>query len=214
MQEHARHRHVREEPLSAASARISPLAVALTLGAAAFAVTLGITGPRLRGRDGSGPAYVRIGDLATIAAMHEARAAQDAAGGRARRDALAQLPALAQETVGRAAGADLEPAGWIPDDVRNVELAPGVHGTMVLYRHEDSDATLSVTMLPDDGRAAHPDGFGRTVPLAPGDEWLEAVADDAGSRAHVAYALADGQVLWLVLADRRSTLVPVAKLLK
>ena len=69
-------------------------------------------------------------------------------------------------------------------------------------------------MLPDEGRAVRYDGFGRPIPLAPGDEWLERVTDDAHGRSRMAYAFADGRVLWLVLADRRSALVPVAKLLK
>jgi hypothetical protein len=206
--------HVREEPPPPPPVGISPIATALTLAVVVFAVVLGMTAPRLRDRHGTVQQDLPIGDLATIAAMHEARAAADALGGRARESALAQLPQLATETVARTGAADLSRAGWIPDDARNVELAPNVHGTMVIYRHEDSDATLSVTMLPDDGRAVRYDGFGRAVPLAPGDEWLEAVTDDSGARPHVAYAFADGKVLWLVLADRRTTLVPVAKLLR
>ena len=167
-----------------------------------------------RSRHGVALPDLPVGDLATIAAMHEERATQDAQAGRSRETALAQLPALAAETVGRTAGADLLHAGWTADDARNVELAPNVHGTMVIYRHEDSDASLSVTMLPDEGRAVRYDGFGRTIPLAPGDEWLERVTDDSHGRSRMAYAFADGRVLWLVLADRRSALVPVAKLLK
>ena len=61
------------------------------------------------------------------------------------------------------------------------------------------------------------DGFGRAVPLAPGDEWIDAVVDDesaiAGSAAgaRVAYAFADGHVLWIVLAEDRRTIRAVAR---
>jgi hypothetical protein len=95
-----------------------------------------------------------------------------------------------------------------------VELAPQVLGTMVIYRNAAGTDALSVTMLPDDGRAVRYDGFGRAVPLAPGDEWLEALTDDEGDRARTAFAFADGRILWLVLAENRAAVAGVAKLLK
>lgn len=194
--------------------RISPAATVLTLAAVAFAVLVGVTGPRLRDRVGSVQQDHPLGDLAAIAAMHEARAGADALGGRERDAALARLPDLAEATVGRRGAPDLSLAGWEPDDARNVELAPGVMGTMVLYRGNGSAERLSVTMLPDRGQAVRYDGFGRAAPIAPGDEWLELLEDGSGERPRAAYALADGRVLWLVLAGSRSEAAQVARLLK
>ena len=194
--------------------RISPAATVLTLAAVAFAVLVGVTGPRLRDRVGSVQQDHPLGDLAAIAAMHEARAGADALGGRERDAALARLPDLAEATVGRRGAPDLSSAGWQPDDARNVELAPGVMGTMVLYRGDGSTAPLSVTMLPDRGQAVRYDGFGRAAPIAPGDEWLELLDDGSGETPRAAYALADGRVLWLVLAGSRAEAARVARLLK
>ncbi len=194
--------------------RISPAATALTLAAVAFAVIVGVTGPRLRDRVGSVQQDHPLGDLAAIAAMHESRAGADALGGRERDAALARLPDLAEATVGRRGAPDLSSAGWQPDDARNVELAPGVMGTMVLYRGNGSAAPLSVTMLPDRGQAVRYDGFGRAAPIAPGDEWLELLDDGSGEPPRAAYALADGRVLWLVLAGSRAEAARVARLLK
>ena len=194
--------------------RISPAATALTVAVLFFAVMIGITAPRLRDRHGTVQQDLPVGDLVAIAAMHEARAAEDIEEGRQRAAALAKLPELATETVGRTTGADLAGAGWTPDDARNVELAPQVLGTMVIYRNAAGTDALSVTMLPDDGRAVRYDGFGRAVPLAPGDEWLEALTDDEGARARTAFAFADGRILWLVLAENRAAVAGVAKLLK
>lgn len=191
---------------------MSPVATTLALAAVAFAVVVGITGPRLRDRHGTSQQDTPVGDLAVIAAMHEERAMLDALGGRARESALARLPDLAGQTIGRRDAPDLSKAGWHADDARNVELAPGILGTMVLYRSEEGDGTLSVVMLPDRGQVIRYDGFGRAMPLAPGDEWAESVAEDGGTRT--AYALADGHVLWLVLADRRSAIGAVARLLR
>lgn len=195
--------------------RISPLATALTLAVVGFAIVIGITGPRLRDRQGPAQPELPLGELATIAAMHEARALSDIMEGRSREAALAKIPELIKLAAldkQPMTAADLSTAGWMLEDARNAELAPGVTGTMVLYRHEDSGATLSVVMLPDQGRAVRFDGFGRAVALAPGDEWLETVAEDF--RGRTAYALADGRILWLVLAERPSALTPVAKLLR
>ena len=194
--------------------RISPAATVLTLAAVAFAVIIGVTGPRLRDRVGSVQQDHPLGDLAAIAAMHESRAGADAAGGRERDAALARLPDLADATVGRRGAPDLSSAGWEPDDARNVELAPGILGTMVLYRGGASGGPLSVTMLPDRGNAVRYDGFGRAAPIAPGDEWLELLEDDSGAPARAAYALSDGRTLWLVLAGSRSEAAQVARLLK
>lgn len=202
----------RESRLRSAPARMSPTATVLAVAAVAFAVAVGITGPRLRDRHGTAQQDTPIGDLAVIAAMHEERAMLDALGGRARESALARLPDLAERTVGRRDAPDLSKAGWHADDARNVELAPGILGTMVLYRSEEGDGTLSVVMLPDRGQVIRYDGFGRAMPLAPGDEWAESVAEDGSTRT--AYAFADGHVLWLVLADRRSAIGAVARLLR
>lgn len=200
------------EPPCPAAARISPLATALALAAVGFAVVVGVTGPRLRDRHGTAQQDTPVGDLAVIAAMHEERAALDAVGGRSRDSALARLPDLAEQTVGRRGAPDLAAAGWHAEDARNVELAPGLLGTMVLYADEDGDGTLSVVMLPDLGQVIRHDGFGRAMPLAPGDEWMESVTEDGTRR--IAYALADGRVLWLVLAERRSAIGAVARLLR
>lgn len=200
------------EPQERAAVRMSLPATALALAAVGFAVVVGVTGPRLRDRHGTTQQDTPIGDIAVIAAMHEERAAIDAMGGRSRESALARLPDLAEQTVGRRGAPDLAAAGWHAEDARNVELAPGILGTMVLYAGEDGDETLSVVMLPDRGQVIRYDGFGRGVPLAPGDEWMEAVAEDGGRR--IAYGLADGRVLWLVLAERRAAIGAVARLLR
>ena len=193
---------------------ISPLATFLTLAAVAFAMVVGMTAPRLRDRHGSPQQDLPLGDLAAIAAMHEARAASDAAAGRERERAIDALPELTAATVGTRAAPDLEPGGWTLDDARNVELSPGRLGTMLLFRSPDRDGRLSVTLMPDDGRAVRLDGFGRAAPLAPGDEWLERLEPGDSGPSRLAWALADGRVLWLVLAERDADVAGVAPLLK
>lgn len=193
---------------------ISPLATFLTLAAVAFAMVVGMTAPRLRDRHGSPQQDLPLGDLAAIAAIHESRAQSDAAAGRERERAIDALPELTAATVGTRAAPDLGPAGWTLDDARNVELSPGRLGTMLLFRSGDRDGRLSVTLLPDDGRAVRLDGFGRAAPLAPGDEWLERLEPADSGPERVAWALADGRVLWLVLAERDADLARVAPLLK
>jgi hypothetical protein len=196
---------------------ISPVATVLTLLSVALAVATGIAAPRLRDRHASAQQEATIDELATVAAMHESRALLDMSRGRARDAALALIDEIARETVGRDTCADLADAGLHPVDARIVELAPDLRGAMVLYGTDEGDRTVSVTMLPDRGHAVRLDGFGRAVPLAPGDEWLDAVVDAesaaAGSTAgpRVAYAFADGRVLWIVLADDRRTIRAVAR---
>lgn len=204
----------RESARGTRSVAISPLATFLTLAAVAFAVVVGMTAPRLRDRHGSPQQDQPLGDLAAIAAIHESRAAQDAAGGRSRERAIEALAELTASTVGTRDAPDLAAAGWTLDDVRNVELAPGRLGTMLLFRADRTEARLSVTLLADDGHAVRLDGFGRAAPIAPGQEWLERLEPDDGGPPRVAWALADGRVLWLVLADRDSDVARVAPLLK
>lgn len=195
----------------------SPLAIALTLACVAFAVLVGVTGPRLRARHGSAQQDLPLGELAQVAALHEARALLDMQRGRSREAALTLLADIARETVGRDRGADLEEAGFRPLDARIVEVAPGVKGAMVVYASAAPERIASVTMLPDDGRTVLIDGFGRAMPLAPGQEWIDAViADDSTAAAsnagpRIAYAFADGTVLWVVLADDRATLASIAR---
>ena len=196
---------------------ISPVATILTLLSVALAVATGIAAPRLRDRHASAQQEATIDELATVAAMHESRALLDMSRGRARDAALALIDEIARETVGRETCADLAEAGLRPIDARIVELAPDIRGAMVVYGTDEGDRTVSVTMLPDRGAAVRLDGFGRAVPLAPGDEWLDAVVDAesavAGSTAgpRVAYAFADGRVLWIVLAEDRRTIRAVAR---
>jgi hypothetical protein len=52
---------------------ISPLATALTLACVAFAVVLGITGPRLRDRHGSHQQDHPIAEVALVAALPQHR---------------------------------------------------------------------------------------------------------------------------------------------
>ena len=196
---------------------ISPVATILTLLSVALAVATGIAAPRLRDRHASAQQEATIDELAAVAAMHESRALLDMARGRARDAALALIDEIARETVGRDTCADLAEAGLHPIDARIVELAPDIRGAMVVYGTDEGDRTVSVTMLADKGQAVRLDGFGRAVPLAPGDEWLDAVVDAesavAGSTAgpRVAYAFADGRVLWIVLAEDRRTIRAVAR---
>jgi hypothetical protein len=92
--------------------RISPAATVLTLAAVAFAVLVGVTGPRLRDRVGSVQQDHPLGDLAAIAAMHEARAGADALGGRERDAALARLrTSPRQRSAGAARPTSRPPAG-------------------------------------------------------------------------------------------------------
>jgi hypothetical protein len=85
---------------------------------------------------------------------------------------------------------------------------------MVLYKNHETNAILSVIMIPDDGRPVRFDGFGRAIPIAPGDEWLQLLAADESGHARTAYALSDGRVLWLVIGNGQSAIARVAKLLK
>ena len=206
----------RESPTPQHRTKVSPVAIGLTFATVIFAVVIGLTGPRLRERQGTTQQDLPIGDLATIAAMHEMRATTDIADGRDREAALAKLPELMREALGaRATSApDLSTVGWSADDARNVELAPGVLGTMVLYKNHETNAILSVIMIPDDGRPVRFDGFGRAIPIAPGDEWLQLLAADESGHARTAYALSDGRVLWLVIGNGQSAIARVAKLLK
>ncbi|MFM7798467.1 MAG: hypothetical protein ACKPBA_05730 [Planctomycetota bacterium] len=193
---------------------ISPLATALTLAAVAFAVAVGMTAPRLRDRHGSPQQDLPLGDLAAIAAIHESRAEEDAAAGRARERAIEALAELTAATVGTRTAPDLASTAWSLDDVRNVELAPGLTGTMLLYRSPERPTRLSITMLPDAGHAVRLDGFGRAAPIAPGQEWRGRLEPSDRGPARVAWALADGRVLWLVLAEREQDVAVVAPLLK
>ena len=206
----------RESPTPQHRTKVSPVAIGLTFATVIFAVVIGLTGPRLRERQGTTQQDLPIGDLATIAAMHEMRATTDIADGRDREAALAKVPELMREALGaRATSApDLSAVGWSADDARNVELAPGFLGTMVLYKNYETNAILSVIMLPDDGRPVRFDGFGRAIPIAPGDEWLQLLAADESGHARTAYALSDGRVLWLVIGNGQSAIARVAKLLK
>ncbi len=144
----------RESPTPQHRTKVSLVAIGLTLAMVIFAVVIGLTGPRLRERQGTTQQDLPIGDLATIAAMHEMLAATDFARGRDHEAALAKLPELMREALGaRATSApDLSAVGWSADDARNVELAPGVLGTMVLYKNHETNAMLSVIMISDDGR--------------------------------------------------------------
>lgn len=190
--------------------RSSPVAVALTVLAIGFAVVVGATGPRLRERQGSIQQDLPVGELAAAAMLHEARSAQDIRAGRSRAAALDRMDALAMDTLGRPMP-DLGDAGFIPEDARIVELAPDLHALMVVYRSDASADVASVAIVPDEGRIVRLDGFGRALPLAPGDEWEESVADDR-ERGRVAWAVSDGRLLHLVLAPDRAALVRIAPL--
>ncbi len=191
---------------------VSPLATALTLACVAFAVVLGITGPRLRDRHGSHQQDHPLAEVALVATLHERRAAQDAERGRERGAALDRLPSMLAEVVGRGAP-DLSAAGLEPLDARIVELAPGLRGVMVPYGTPQAGTVATVTLMPDRGDVVRLDGFGRALPLAPGVEWLEPVSDeDLAERT--AWAMADGRTLWLVLADDRAGVAAVARLLR
>ena len=194
--------------------RLSPAATVLALGAVAFAVAVGISGPRLADRTGSAQQDPAIGELAGMAARYEERIAFDLARAAGAEGGLALVGELTAATVGERAAVDLRPAGWTADDAHNVELLPGLMATMVRYEGEEPGASLSVTMLPDDGRAVRYDGFGQALPLAPGQEWLGSARAGTGAPERVAYAYADGRILWIVLAPSRRELQPVARLLR
>ena len=206
----------RESPTPQHRTKVSPMTTAKITVANVRPIATGLTGPRLRERHGTTQQDLPIGDLATIAAMHEMLAATDFARGRDHEAALAKLPELMREALGaRATSApDLSTVGWSADDARNVELAPGVLGTMVLYKNHETNAILSVIMIPDDGRPVRFDGFGRAIPIAPGDEWLQLLAADESGHTRTAYALSDGRVLWLVIGNGQAAIARVAKLLK
>jgi hypothetical protein len=68
-------------------------------------------------------------------------------------------------------------------------------------------------MLPDRGDVVRLDGFGRALPLAPGEEWIDVVSDE-GLPGRTAWAMADGRTLWLVLAGDRADVAAVARLLR
>lgn len=191
---------------------ISPLATALTLACVAFAVVLGITGPRLRDRHGSHQQDHPLAEVALVAALHERRAEQDAERGRERDAALDRLPSMLAEVAGRSAP-DLSPAGLSPIDARIVELAPALRGVMVSYGSPEAATAATVVLMPDRGDVVRLDGFGRALPLAPGDEWLETVSDE-GLPGRTAWAMADGRTLWLVLADDRADVAAVARHLR
>jgi hypothetical protein len=194
--------------------RPSPAATVLALGAVAFAVAVGVSGPRLADRTGSAQQDPAVGELAEMAARYEERIAFDLARAAGGEGGLALVGALSAATVGERAAVDLQPAGWAADDAHNVELLPGLMGTMVRYEGEEPGTWLSVTMLPDDGRAVRYDGFGQARPLAPGQEWLGSARAGTGAPERVAYAFADGRILWIVLAPSRRELQPVAGLLR
>ncbi len=204
-----RHRH-RERH----SPKISALAVGLTIAAVGVAILMGVAGPRLRERHGSTQQELPVGELASIAALHESQAAYDILNGRSREAALERMDALAAETIGRATAPDFSAAGFDPDDARIVELAPNVHALMVIYRGREDDEILTVAMLPDDGRVVRYDGFGRALPFPPGDEWIETMLDEHGAPRRTAYATSDGRVFWLLLASGRPTLARTAPMLR
>ena len=61
----------RESPTPQHRTKVSPVAIGLTFATVIFAVVIGLTGPRLQERHGTTQQDLPIGDLATIAAMHE-----------------------------------------------------------------------------------------------------------------------------------------------
>ncbi|MFO0961610.1 MAG: hypothetical protein U0625_01750 [Phycisphaerales bacterium] len=195
-------------------ARISPVAVGLTLAAVAFAVMLGVKGPRLRERHGSTQQDLPVGELATMAALHEAQAAYDILNGRSREAALDRMDQLAAETIGHATAPDFTSIGYDADDARIVEIAPSVHALMVLYRNREDDEILTVAMLPDDGRVVRYDGFGRALPFPPGDEWFEVLADEQGGSRRAAFATSDGRIFWLLLGNGPQALSKAAAKLR
>jgi hypothetical protein len=197
-----------------AGARLSPAATVLALGTVAFAVALGIAGPRLRGRTASTQQDCAVGELAEMAARYEERVELDLARAAGGEGGLPRIRELTAATVGPRDPVDLSSAGWLADDAHNVELQPGLMATMVRYESDPAGSSVTVTMLPDDGRAVRYDGFGRAVPLAPGQEWLGSVRAGTGAPERVAYAFADGDTLWIVLARSRTELVPAARLLR
>ena len=214
MQEGAADIDGRERRAQAGAVRASPLAVALTIAAVGGAVLLGVFGPRLRDRTGSVQQDPGIGELAELAARYEEQMGLEAPFGGDRASALPRMRELTAATVGGRDAPDLSRAGWTPLDVRNVELAPGTFATMVTYAGEDQGRELAVAMLEDTGRAVRHDGFGRAVPLAPGQEWTGDARAGSGARDRSAWAFADGRVLWIVLADRPSDLPAVARILE
>lgn len=197
-----------------AGARLSPAATVLALGTVAFAVALGIAGPRLRGRTASAQQDCAVGELAEMAARYEERVELDLARAAGGEGGLPRIRELAAATVGPRDPVDLSPAGWLADDAHNVELQPGLMATMVRYESDPAGSWITVTMLPDDGRTVRYDGFGRAVPLAPGQEWLGSVRAGTGAPERTAYAYADGKTLWIVLARSRTELAPAARLLR
>ncbi len=188
---------------------VSPVAVALSVIAIGVAVAIGVTGPRLRERQASTQQDLPVGEVAVAVARHQMQSAIDLREGRSAAAALERMDRLATDTMGHPMP-DLSEAGYAPEDARIVELGPDMHALMVVYRDAAAGDVASVVLLPDDGRVVRLDGFGRALPLAPGDEWDEALTDDRGDPAGAAWATTDGRVLHVLLARDRAVLARLA----
>ncbi|MFO0782975.1 MAG: hypothetical protein U0636_04765 [Phycisphaerales bacterium] len=191
-------------------ARVSPAAVLATLAAVVAAVVIGMTGPHLRDRAGGAQQDQPIGELAIMAELNEAQAAYDQAHGRSQEVTPDRTSALAAEVLGHPALVpDLTAHGYQLRDARVVPLSTDLRALALLYRPEHGAGALSVFMMPDHGRIVRFDGFGRALPLAPGEEWAGSGIERNG-RPRTVYAATDGGTLWMVTAATPDDVIRVA----
>ncbi len=187
-----------------------PLVAALLLIAAS--VVIGVFGPRL-GDGRAADALQPIGDLAVASRdvqermQLEALERPEAAPG----PTSADLAALATESLGVDWTApDLATLGGVPILAGPVPLAPDGRGVAILYEFEDRGPSRFVTLvaLPDAGRYAIFDEFGRARVLDPAQAILESDRhEDADGPSTLVWS--DGTMLFIARSDERMTLVAV-----
>lgn len=196
---------------SAPRDRISPMAVALTAAAVVLAMVVGLTGPRLRDRHASSQQEMPIGELAFAAEHREAQQAFDVARRSAAPVTPERLETLSREVFDEAHLApNLSARGFDLLDARVVELAPGTRALALFHRARQGDGVVTLYGVRDAGRFVRHDGFGRALPLAPGDEWASSGLADRDGPPRVLYAVTDGSTLWLMLAPDARTVVDLA----
>lgn len=196
---------------SAPRDRISPMAVALTAAAVVLAMVVGLTGPRLRDRHASSQQELPIGELAFAAEHREAQQAFDVARRNAAPVTPERLETLSREVFDEPHLApNLSARGFDLLDARVVELAPGTRALALFHRAQKGDGVVTLYGVRDAGRFVRHDGFGRALPLAPGDEWASSGLAERDGPPRVLYAVTDGSTLWLMLAPDARTVVDLA----
>lgn len=196
---------------SAPRDRISPMAVALTAAAVVLAMVVGLTGPRLRDRHASSQQEMPIGELAFAAEHREAQQAFDVARRSAAPVTPERLETLSREVFDEPHLApSLSARGFDLLDARVVELTPGTRALALFHRAKKGDGVVTLYGVRDAGRFVRHDGFGRALPLAPGDEWASSGLAERDGPPRVLYAVTDGSTLWLMLAPDARTVVDLA----